>query len=298
MAAVNSLKSLNRHSDQVSKSDLFKVAPELLIEEEGFNPRGAFIEGYFEQPKVQAHIRRLADSYKKGKYVPPIAVVVRDEQVFIRDGHCRNRALKLAISEGADIRKVEVLEIKGDEAAQTALILTSNDGLKLSPLERAVVYDTRIKWGWSPKEIAEEFGRTETHVKQLLDMLDMPMDLKQMIQKELVSAYSALELYQEHGEKAVEMVRAAAERKGNGAAQPKKVTPKDVASKAPRIPKKVVTAMHSSISTITQRLDAFEPSHDGEAYTLTLSKDEFEELKELREKLAKLEAKNEEKPSE
>jgi ParB family transcriptional regulator, chromosome partitioning protein len=296
MAATNSLKSLNRQSDKVSKSDLFKVSPELLIEEEGFNPRGAFIDGYFEQPEVQEHIRRLADAYKRGDYVPPIVVVVRDGQVFIRDGHCRYRAIHLALSEGADIRKVEVLEIKGDEAAQTALILRSNDGLKLSPLERAVVYGTRIKWGWSAKEIAEEFGRTEPHVKQLLDMLDMPLELKRMVQHKTLSAYAALDLFQEHGEDAVEMVKEAVDKKEGQGEKPKKVTPKDVGPKKPRIPKKVVSAMHSSISTITQRLDSFRATDDGENYTLTISKDEFEELRELREKLVKIEAGNEKAP--
>ncbi len=39
MAQVNSLKSLNRESADVSKSDLFSVAPHLLLEEEGFNTR-------------------------------------------------------------------------------------------------------------------------------------------------------------------------------------------------------------------------------------------------------------------
>jgi ParB-like chromosome segregation protein Spo0J len=296
MAAINSLKSLNRQSDQVSKSDLFKIAPELLIEEEGFNPRGAFIEDYFEQPEVKEHIRRLADSYLKGVYVPPIAVVVRDGKVYIRDGHCRNRALKLAISEGAEIRKIEVLEIKGDEAAQTALILTSNDGLKLTPLERAVIYDTRRKWGWSSKEIADEFSRTEPHVKQLLDMLDMPLELKQFVQRKLVSAYAALELFQELGDDETEMVRSAAEKKSSNGKPAKKVTPKDVGTAMPRIPKKVVSAMHTSISAITSRLDDFKPSSEGDAYTLTIGKEEYEELRDLREKLAKINSKNEKGP--
>ncbi|WP_312271576.1 hypothetical protein [Pseudomonas sp.] len=70
MKQINSLKALNTFSDDVSKSDLFSIAPELLIEEEGFNSRGAFTENYFERPEVAAHIRSLADAYKAGRYVP------------------------------------------------------------------------------------------------------------------------------------------------------------------------------------------------------------------------------------
>lgn len=294
MPVANSLKSLNNQSSEVSKSDLFKIAPHLLLEEEGFNPRGAFIDDYFEQPHVQAHIRRIADSYKRGVYVPPIVVHVRNGEVYVRDGHCRRRALKLAMEEGADIRKVEVLEQKGDEAAQTALILTSSDGLQLTPLERAVIYDRRKTWGWSEKEIADEFGRTEVHVRQLLEMMGMPLELKQLVQHSKVSAYAALEFYQEHGDQAVQIVKDALEKKDkDSGGNAKKVTKRDVAPKKKAIGKKMVTAMHTSLSSITSRLDDLSPVDGGDRYTLTLSKDEVEDLKKLREKLTELEQSSE-----
>lgn len=39
MAQVNSLKSMDRESANVSKSDLFSVAPQRLLEEEGAHIR-------------------------------------------------------------------------------------------------------------------------------------------------------------------------------------------------------------------------------------------------------------------
>lgn len=298
MSTVNSLRTLNRQSDDVSKSDLFKVSPGLLLEEENFNPRGAFIDDYFEQPEVVAHIRRLADSYKRGDYVPPIIVHVREGEIYVRDGHCRRRALNLAISEGADIRKVEVLELKGDEAAQTALILTSNDGLSLTPLERAVIYEKRIKWGWTEKEVANEFGRSEVHVRQLLEMMTLPLEMKQMIQRKRVSAYTALELFQEHGMDAVKLVMEASEKKEDvSSGSTKRVTKKDVSPKRPRLGKKMVTAMQTSLSGITNRLDSLTPSEDGEHYALLLSLDEVEELKKIRAKLEEHESGSDQDPS-
>jgi len=286
MAQVNSLKSLNRASTDVSKSDLFSVAPHLILEEDGFNTRGAFCEDYYERPDIKAGIRSLADAYKRGDYVPPIIVKVRDGKVFVREGHRRRRAILLAISEGADIRKVQVLEHKGDEAEQTLLIATSHDGLPLTPLERAVIYGRLARWGWSDQEIAERVARTAEHVRQARSLLELPLELKKMIQAGEVAATYAAELFREHGEDAVSVLKQAQQETGD---TPKKVTRKKVEKKnAPKIGKKVVEAMHKSVSSLTKRLDTLK--EEGDTFTLTLTRDDVEELQELREKLAELEA--------
>lgn len=286
MAQANSLKSLNRESPEVSKSDLFSVAPHLLLEEEGFNTRGAFCEDYYERPDIKAGIRSLANAYKRGDYVPPIIVKVRDGNVYVREGHRRRRAIHLAISEGADIRKVQVLEHKGDEAEQTLLIATSNDGLPLTPLEKAVIYGRLANWGWSDQEIAERVGRTAEHVRQAKALLELPLELKQMIQANEVAATYASELFREHGEAAIQMLKEAKD--GEGEEKPRKLTRKKVEKKkSPKMGKKVVEAMHKSVSSLTKRLDTIK--EEGDTFTLTLTRDDVEELQALREKLAELE---------
>ena len=295
MAQVNSLKSLNRESADVSKSDLFSVAPQLLLEEEGFNTRGAFCEDYYERPDIKAGIRSLADAYKRGDYGPPIIVKVRDGNVFVREGHRRRRAILLAISEGADIRKIQVLEHKGDEAEQTLLIATSNDGLPLTPLEKAVIYGRLANWGWSDQEIAERVSRTAEHVRQAKALLELPLELKQMIQANEVAATYASELFREHGEAAVQVLKEA--KAGEGEEKPKKLTRKKVEKKSsPKMGKKVVEAMHKSVSSLTKRLDTIK--EDGDTFTLTLTRDDVEELQALREKLAELEGEPEGQASE
>ncbi|AYK20414.1 hypothetical protein [Aeromonas veronii] len=52
----------------VKKTDLFRVDPRLLDEEEGFNLRD------YSDPEVIAHIEGFADSYANGRYVPPLVV--------------------------------------------------------------------------------------------------------------------------------------------------------------------------------------------------------------------------------
>lgn len=52
----------------VKKTDLFRVDPRLLHEEEGFNLRD------YDDPDVVAHIEGFAESYASGRYVPPLVV--------------------------------------------------------------------------------------------------------------------------------------------------------------------------------------------------------------------------------
>lgn len=306
--AINSLKALNAAPEtkaQTTKGDLISIDPMLLEEEEDFNTRGSFIPGYWELPKTQAGIRALAEAYKRGDYVPPIIVKVVDGRVLVRDGHRRRRALLLAISEGAEIRRTPVLEHKGDEVAQSLLIGTSNDGEALAPLDRAVLYGRFARWGWTDKEIATRMNRSVEHVRQGHQLLELPMDLKVMIQLGEVAAHYALELYREHGgQKALQLLKQAHGEAAAGAGdpvtgenpKPVKITKKMV-QKQPALGKKVVKAMHESMLTITSRLDSIKQVGKKDRYILELSQGEVEQLYQLREKLAGMTATDEKNPN-
>ncbi len=298
MAVINSLRALKGVTapEELKKGDGFTISPQLLLEEEGFNTRGAFCEDYYERPDIKAGIRVLADAYKRGDYVPPIIVKVIDGKVYVREGHRRRRAILLAIEEGADIQFVQVVEHKGDEAEQSLLIATSNDGLPLSPLERAVIYARLANWGWSDQMIAQRVGRSAEHVRIARALLEMPLELKRMIQEGSVAATYAQELYNEHGTNAVEILKKAQEEQASGddgKKAPKKLTKKSV-EKGPRLGKKVVEAMHRGVSSITSRLDNIKPNDDGETFTLTLSREDVDAFQELKAKLAELEPKTDE----
>ena len=300
---ANSLKALNVGNSDVAKTDLFKISPHLLVEEDGFNTRGLYCNDYWERPEVKERLMSLAEAYKRGDYIPPIVVKVKDGQALIRDGHRRNRALKIAINElGADIRKIEVLEHKGDEATQTLLIATSNDGAPLSVLERAEVYCRLSAWGWSDAEIASRTGRTPEHVRQLRKHMELPMEIKMLIQQDVVAATYAQELFDEHGTFAVKMIKDVAASVNKGAnetgsdtiSKPKRVTKKAVAqsafesAKKPRLDKKTTIALSQGFRRLTSHLDQVKPSDDGSKYLLEIDRDELEMLQELREKLANI----------
>lgn len=303
MAAINSLKAFARASkdeveSDVSRSDLYMINPSRIREEEGFNARGAFCEGdYYERPEVKARIRMFAEAYKRGDHIDPIVVKVIDGEIFVREGHRRLRGLHLAISEGTDIKRTPVFEHKGDEAEQALLVVTSNSGEPLTRLERAVIFARLSSWGWSDQKIATHAGNLHAEsVRQDRALLNMPIELKRMVQEGIVAATYAQELFNEHGTKAVEILKnAQAEQSSDNAgkpdAAPKKLTKKSV-EKGPRLGKKVVEAMHRGVSSITSRLDSMKASDDGKSFTLTLSLAEVEELQELKAKLAALEPKS------
>lgn len=239
----------------------------------------------------------FAEAYKRGDHIDPIVVKVIDGEIFVREGHRRLRGLHLAISEGTDIKRTPVFEHKGDEAEQALLVVTSNSGEPLTRLERAVIFARLSSWGWSDQKIATHAGNLHAEsVRQDRALLNMPIELKRMVQEGIVAATYAQELFNEHGTKAVEILKnAQAEQSSDNAgkpdAAPKKLTKKSV-EKGPRLGKKVVEAMHRGVSSITSRLDSMKASDDGKSFTLTLSLAEVEELQELKAKLAALEPKS------
>lgn len=209
MAKAQSLRALFDNMDKevrketMSKNAVFMVSIDLLLEDPGFNTRE------YETERVQAKIREYADAFLRGDVFPPVMVKVVDEQIFIRDGYLRTRGARLAISEGGEIDRLACLEVAGDEGVQDLVILKSNDGLKLLPLERAAVYSRMMHTrGMSVEEIAKLDGRTTTSITQYITAYNMPLELKRLINSDVVSMSYAVGLFTEHGTKAVDLIKA------------------------------------------------------------------------------------------
>lgn len=161
----------------------------------------------YNSPAVVAHIRMLADGYKRGDRFPPFKVVVRNGVAYMRDGHCRVRAIALAESEGAVIRRHRVEQVDGDESQQLKVQLHANGGLHFTPIARGDIYAQYNAWGWSDAEIAAEFGGTAERVRQLRATVNFPLALKKMINEGFVKVTLALELYNQFGDNCVAMLQ-------------------------------------------------------------------------------------------
>lgn len=204
--AINTLSAYKAYTtDDVTRIDGYAMKWEIIEEEEGFNPRN------YNDPDLIAHIRKMADAYKRGAVFPHLLIVIRNATPYVRDGHCRLRAIRLAVSEGAQIGKIPVMEVKGDEIAQADVVLHSQDGQKLKPLERAAHYAKYHNWDFSDAEIGKRFNKTGEHVRLYRSMLELPIALKKLITDGTITPTLALELYKEHGGDAVGLVNQAAD---------------------------------------------------------------------------------------
>lgn len=203
MGVPNSLRAMHeQNKGHMTKTNLFMAELDLLEEEDGFN-----IGRDYEDPDVVQHIRNLADAYIAGEDLPPLIVKVVDGRILVRDGHCRRRGALLARSEGCEINRLAVLESKGDEIDQTMILLTSNDGLKQKPLGRAKIYAKLISMGLTEDEVAKKIKKTKPHVMQYLALHNLPMKLKELIKSDVIAWSMALELFNEHGTKAIELIQ-------------------------------------------------------------------------------------------
>ena len=271
MAIAQSLKAFVRdNKDNGTRGDGYALDPRILVEREGFNVRD------YSDPDVIAHIEGFAEAYANGQYVPLITVKVVDGKTEVREGHCRRRGALLAIERGHDIKRVRVDEFKGDEFSETALLLTSNDGLALKTLERVVVLKRMVNQGHTEAEVAQAIGKTVEHVRQLLMMDQMPIELKRMVNAAQISATYSLELFKEHGTSAVDVAQTGLEKaQVNGK---KKVTAKTVNGRN-RLSPKVLKALRDHMSKMSDRFESVTVTKGEDMVSVSMSVSEFEALK-------------------
>jgi ParB family chromosome partitioning protein len=207
LSQINTLARLKEYGAEgtVNRGDGWTMDWRQIQEEPGFNPRD------YDSPREIAHISKMADAYARGEYFPPIVVVVRNGDAFVRDGHCRLRAIAKATAEGrCQVERVEVKEFKGDESAQLKLVDSSSQGLSLTPLGKADIYGRYNAWGWSDQKIADYLGgRSAEHVRQYRSTLGFPMHLKKLVNDGTIKVTLALELYKQYGTESVALVQQA-----------------------------------------------------------------------------------------
>ena len=176
--------------------DIIMLDPEMIEEKEGYNVRD------MESEATQAYIRQMVDSIHAGGTAafPEITVRQEDGKVYVTRGHCRRRAFVIARQEGAEIKGIRAIAdtIKGD-AEHTLDLLNSNDGLPLTPLEKATAIKRLISFEWSISEVAKRRGCTPQAISNLLALLDAPAPVVKMVEKGEVSATLAVDTVRKEG---------------------------------------------------------------------------------------------------
>lgn len=181
------------NTGNVGETNLTWLALDLIEEQAGFNLRD------YERPDTVRHIERLALAWARSEQFQPIEVQVVDGHCYVRDGHCRLRAARLAASRGAPIKRLPVIELKGNDQLACVRILTSNEQLKLSIIQRAHGYQRLRNFNWPDEQIATHIGMTDTHVRETLRLLLLPESIQALLEKGVIKPFLALDLWRKYG---------------------------------------------------------------------------------------------------
>jgi hypothetical protein len=217
-----SLKAMaEAKADGIQKATFFKVRPDVVEFEDGFNLRE-------EGPELDAHIERLYLAMKEGAYIPPIDVAVIDGRVIARDGHCRTRAARRLVAEGVEYQ-LEARQLRGNESDAVFHMLGSAQGKAFTPLEQGRGFLRLVRYGHEVADIAKKTGLHRSTIENGLALAEAPVAVQSMVAEGKVSSSLALQTVREHGTKATEKLEAAvktAEASGKKKATAKHVEPK------------------------------------------------------------------------
>lgn len=164
--------------------------PILDIERSPFQPRRDFKE---------EELRELADSMRNSGLVHPPAVRKNKEGKYeLISGERRLRAALLA-----GWKKIPVTVVEADDLAAASMATAENlQREDLNPIEEAVGYKTlQDTFGLTQQEVADRVGKGRATVANSLRLLELPDEVKALVQSGLLSAGHAKVLLSVDSEK-------------------------------------------------------------------------------------------------
>lgn len=222
-----SLKAMaeNGNVNGVKKMTIFEVDPRQVIIESGFN-----------RPIDPEHVKSIKKTVMAGGTLDPIWVRIdaaSGDKPILVDGEHRLKAVLEALDEGLaeppNGYKMAAQQFRGNDAERVAHLLTSSQGLALTPLQRGQQYAKLAAFGWEPAQIADKVGKTSVHVAELITLAQADTSVQTMVSSGKVSAAVATKAVRKHGSNAAQELKtllADAEKSGR-----KKITAKSVDGK-------------------------------------------------------------------
>lgn len=171
----------------VLKDNYIMVSPNLVIADEQINPR--FEYGDIEELMnsiLENGIRNPLKGYKKG------------EQIILKDGHRRMRAVTLAISKGHQIERVPVIleQQSLNEEERTLEFLIYNDGKPLTMLEQSEVIKRLLNFGWKITDVVKRTGKARGYIENLIMLTNTSMKVQHYIKEGKISAHAVIQIMQ------------------------------------------------------------------------------------------------------
>lgn len=196
---LNSIAS-DKTNPAAKRNDAIRVSLAAIKVVDGFNARN------LDDDEVREHVAGIAGAIAHGLPIPPIEVWVDPSSgdIELVDGHCRYEGYKLYAAEAKDFDGyVPAMKFEGTAAQRKARIVTSNNQLKLKPVELGRVYlSLRDEHGMARQEIASEVGKSLAHVDQMILLASAKPEVIQAVEDGSISATEAVKLTRDHGEDA------------------------------------------------------------------------------------------------
>lgn len=179
----------NNKESELTTKKTFMVPLSKIYAEDGYNVREL----------NQAHVIEFRDAFISGEYLPPLAVEVTERGVKVIDGHHRYHGALAAVEMGHEILRLECKDFVGSEADKIAFMVTSSQGLALTPLERGAAYHRMQNQGWTTGEIAKKVKRSESDIIQHLQLQECTPYIKSLVRTGSMNYAIAIGISREHG---------------------------------------------------------------------------------------------------
>lgn len=273
----------------VKKETIFQLDPFKIEIRPGFN-----------RPISREHIDNIKDSIRGGVKLKPLDVAVErtaeKSTIFMVDGEHRMWAVRELIEEfragkstGRDIPHLSAVEFKGGIDEQIAHMLTSGQGLVVTPLTQGEKFAELLALNWDVAKIAARMGKSKTHIENCLILARANPDVKEAIRAGEVTGTVAVDIIREHGSEAGKAIQSElVKAKASGQ---DRVTRKSVNGKA--IPRKLVARATESIDLLFANLSDVTPESlaaMGDSDKVPVDAGMLKELLAIRDEVAKLRA--------
>lgn len=157
------------------RKDIYRIDPRLLNIEDGFNARIDYSGG----EELREFIRQNG--------VPGVyKIYTKNEKLFIKDGHRRQREVLILITEGVEIKTVDCLHEKETDEERVFGLLSSNEGKPFSQREKGIIYLRLMNYGWSQVEIAAKIGKSQSHVSNCILLARAPKKVQALMDSNTV----------------------------------------------------------------------------------------------------------------
>lgn len=155
------------------------------------------------------HVMMFANAYLKGMEVPPIYIILKDNEYHVRDGFHRVAGFKEALKQGLDeYSMIDAKTFNGTDAECLMFMVSSSQGKPLTFLEKAEAYNTlNSEYEMNSASISRKMGVSHTDVNNKLALAQANPLLKDMIREGTVSATQAIEYINKHGNEAYERLK-------------------------------------------------------------------------------------------